>query len=95
MSAITCSLNLCFIPNLLLKKHKWISSINCFDGDLTYLMLKCLWDENKIQIWPTLLIIKMLDQQWMFCVSSHTLLIDVLWRQSMLQFNGCGHKSNA
>ena len=39
--------------------------------------------KKKFQIWPTLLIIKMRDQQLMFCVSSRTLLIDVLWRQSM------------
>ena len=51
--------------------------------------------KKKFQIWPTLLIIKMRDQQLMFCVSSRTLLIDVLWRQSMLQIYGCGHKSNA
>ena len=37
----------------------------------------------------------MLDQQWIFSVPSRTLLINVLWRQSMLQINGCGGKSNA
>ena len=50
---------------------------------------------KKNQIWPTLLIIKMLDQQLIFCVSSRTLLVDVMWRPSMLQINGCGRKNNA
>ena len=35
----------------------------------------------------------MLDKQWIFRVSTRTLLIDVLWRQSMLQINGCGRKN--
>ena len=30
-----------------------------------------------------------------FWAFSHTLVIDVLWRQSMLQSNGFGRKSNA
>ena len=47
------------------------------------------------QICPILLIIKMLDQQWIFWVFSRTLVIAVFWRQSMLQVNGCGRKSNA
>ena len=51
--------------------------------------------KNEIQIWPALLIRKMLDQQWIFCVSSRMHLIDVFWRQIMLQINGCGRKSNA
>ena len=33
----------------------------------------------------------MLDQQWIFWVSTRMLLIDVLWRQSMLQINCRGH----
>ena len=40
-------------------------------------MLKCLWWRKEIQIWPTLLNIKMLDQKWIFWVSSPTLLADV------------------
>ena len=51
--------------------------------------------EKNVQIWRNLLIIKMLDKQLIFWVSTRTLLIDVLWRQSMLQNNGCGRKSNA
>ena len=35
----------------------------------------------------------MLDQQWIFCVYSRTLLIDILWRQSMLQIIFCGGKA--
>ena len=50
---------------------------------------------KKVQICPTLLIIKMLDQKWIFLLFSRTLVIHVLWRQSMLQINGCGRKSNA
>ena len=50
---------------------------------------------EKNQICPILLIIKMLDQKWIFWVFSRTLVINVLWRQSMLQINGCGRKSNA
>ena len=50
---------------------------------------------KKNQICPILLIIKMLDQKWIFWVFSRTLVIHVLWRQSMLQINGCGRKSNA
>ena len=50
---------------------------------------------KKVQICPILLIIKMLDQKWIFLVFSRTLVIHVLWRQSMLQINGCGRKSNA
>ena len=50
---------------------------------------------EKIQICPILLIIKMLDQKWIFWLFSRTLVINVLWRQSMLQINGCGRKSNA
>ena len=42
-----------------------------------------------------LLIIKMLDQKWIFLGFPRTLVIDVLCRQSMLQINGCGRKSNA
>ena len=30
-----------------------------------------------------------------FLSVSRTLLIDDLWRQSMLQIHGCGHKCNA
>ena len=33
--------------------------------------------------------------KWIFWVFSHTLVVDVLSRQSMLQINGCGRKSNA
>ena len=42
-----------------------------------------------------LLIIQILDQKWIFWVFSRTLVIDVLWRQSMLQINGSGRKINA
>ena len=58
-------------------------------------MLKCLWWRKEIQIWLTLLIIEMVDKQWIFCVFSRTLLIDVLWRQSMLQIYGCDRKSKS
>ena len=54
-----------------------------------------LWRKKQQQICLILLIIKMLDQKWIFLVFSRTLVIDVLWRQSMLQINGCGRKSNA
>ena len=47
------------------------------------------------QICTILLIIKMLDQKWIFWVFSRALVIDVLWRQSMLQINGYGSESNA
>ena len=50
---------------------------------------------KKVKVCTILLIIKMLDQKWIFLVFSRTLLIYVLWRQSMLQINGCGRKSNA
>ena len=50
---------------------------------------------KKVQICPILLIIEMLDQKWIFLVFSRTLVIHVLWRQSILQINGCGRKSNA
>ena len=50
---------------------------------------------KKYQICPILLIIKMLNQNWIFWVFSRTLVIDVMWRQSMLQINGFGRKSNA
>ena len=50
---------------------------------------------KKNQICLILLIIKMLDQQWIFWVFSLTLVINVLWRQSVLQIYGCGSKSNA
>ena len=50
---------------------------------------------TKNQFCPILLIIKMLDQKWIFWVFSRTLVIDILSRQSMLQINCCGHKSNA
>ena len=49
---------------------------------------------KKNKICP-ILIIKMLDQKWLFWVFSRTLVIDVLWRQTMLQMNGRGRKSNA
>ena len=59
-------------------------------------MLKCLlWQKKTKQICSILSIIKLLDQKWIFWVFSRILVIDVLWRQSMLQINGCGHKSNA
>ena len=44
---------------------------------------------------PILLIIKILDQKFIFWVFSRMLLIVILSRQSMLQINGCGRKSNA
>ena len=50
---------------------------------------------KKILVCPILLIIKMLDQKWIFWEFSRTLVIHVLWRQSMLQVNDCGRKSNA
>ena len=50
---------------------------------------------KKVQICSILLIIKMLNQKWIFLVFSRTLVIHVLWRQSMLQIYGCGRKSNA
>ena len=50
---------------------------------------------KKNQICPILLIIKILDQKWIFWVFLRTLVIDILSRQSMLQINGCGRKSNA
>ena len=53
-----------------------------------------LWRKQE-QICSILLIIKMLDQKWIFWVFPRTLVIDVLWRQSMLQINGRGPKSNA
>ena len=52
-------------------------------------------DDEKNQIYSVLLIIKMLNQKWIFWVFSRTLVIDVLWRQSRLQINGCGRKNNA
>ena len=52
-------------------------------------------DDDKNQICSILLIIKMLNQKWIFWVFSRTLVIDVLLRQSRLQINGCGRKSNA
>ena len=39
--------------------------------------------KKQHQIYSILLIIKMLDQKWIFWVFSHMLVIDVLWRQSM------------
>ena len=50
---------------------------------------------KKVQICSILLIIKMLDQKWIFLVFSRTLVIHVLWRQSMFRIYGCGRKSNA
>ena len=50
---------------------------------------------KKYQICPILLIIKMLNQNWIFWVFSRTLVIDVLWRHIMLQINGIGRKSSA
>ena len=96
MSAITYSLNLCCIPHPLLKKNarEFPVSIVLMPIGLNQCSNACD-DEKEIQIWPTLLNIKMLDQKWIFWVSSPTLLADVLWRQSMLQINGCGRKSNA
>ena len=49
---------------------------------------------KKNQICPILLIIKILDQKWIFWVFSRTPVIGILSRQSMLQINGCGRKSN-
>ena len=51
-------------------------------------------DKKKNQICPIPLIIKILDQKWIFWVFLRTLLIDILSRQSMLQINGCGRTSN-
>ena len=48
---------------------------------------------KKTPIRSILLIIKMLDQKWIFRVFSHTLVTDVSWRQSMLHINGRGRKS--
>ena len=59
--------------------------------------LRCC-NKNKPKIFikcPILLIIKILDQWRIFWVFSCTLVVDVLWRQSMLQTNGCDHKGNA
>ena len=50
---------------------------------------------KKNQMSPILLIIKMLNQNWIFWVFSRTLVIDVLWRQSMLEINCFGRKNNA
>ena len=47
------------------------------------------------QICRILLIIKMLHQKLVFWVFSRMFVIDVLSRQSMLQINGYGRKSNA
>ena len=58
-------------------------------------MLKCLLWRKQEQICSILLIIKMLDQKLFFWGFPRTLVIDVLWRQSMLQINGCGGKINA
>ena len=41
------------------------------------------------------MIIQILDQKWSFWMFSRTLVIDVVWRQSMLQINVCGRKSIA
>ena len=58
-------------------------------------MLKCLLWLKQEQICSIVLIIKMLDQKWSLWGFPRTLVIDVLWRQSMLQINGRGRKSNA
>ena len=50
---------------------------------------------KKNQICPILLIIKILDQNWIFWVFLRTLVIDILSPQKLLQINGCGRKSNA
>ena len=50
---------------------------------------------KKNQICPILLIIKTLDQQWIFWVFSRTLVIGISSRQRMWQINGSGRKSNA
>ena len=78
MSGIKGLLNLCFIPKPSLQNHKKISVIDWFDVDKSWLMLKCLWYQKKNQICPILLIIKILDQKWIFWVFLRTLVIDIL-----------------
>ena len=51
--------------------------------------------KKENQICPILLINKILYQKWIFWVFSRTLVIGILSRDSMLQINGCGRKSNA
>ena len=58
-------------------------------------MLKCLWWRKRNSNLTDTVDYNMFDQQWIFCVFSHTLLVDVLWRQSILQIKGRGRKSNA
>ena len=53
------------------------------------------YDDEKNQICPILLIIKILDPKCIFWMFSRTLVIDILSRQNMLQINGCGRKSSA
>ena len=62
---------------------------------LVLINVKMLVMTKKNQICPILLIIKILDQKCIFWVFSRTHVIDILSRQSMLQINGCGRKSNA
>ena len=62
---------------------------------LVLIKVEVLVMTKKQQICPILLIIKMLDRKWIFWVFSRTLVIDVLWPQSMLHINGWGRKSNA
>ena len=62
---------------------------------LVLINVKMLVMTKKNQICPILLIIKILDQKCIFWVFSRTLVIDFLSRQSMLQINDCGRKSNA
>ena len=97
MSAITCSLNLFFIPHPYKKKTQVNLQYQLFSCLLVLINVKMLVMTKKklVQMWANRLIIKMLDQQWLFWVSTRTLLVDALWRQSMLQINGCGRKSNA
>ena len=61
---------------------------------LVLIIFEMLVMTKKNQICPILLIIKILDQKWIFWVFSRTLVIDILSRHSMLQINGCGRKSN-
>ena len=50
---------------------------------LVFINVEMLVMTKKVQICPILLIIKMLDQKWIFLVFSRTLVIHVLWRQRM------------
>ena len=90
MLGIKGLLNLCIIPQTLLQNHQRISIM--FGCWLVLINVEMLVMTKKncsilliIQIWTK-------NENWVF---SRTLVIDVLWCQSMLQITGCGRKSNA